>query len=60
VIKKRAPSTETSRDPYYWLSRTVEERFAALEALNREHHGDEAMDAPMRKDIVRVIRLDKK
>ena len=45
------------RDRKYWLSRPVEERIAQVEVLRREFYGSEAVEQPMRKDIVRVIRL---
>jgi len=45
-----------SRDRAYWMSRTPEERFAAVEALRREYYGADAVEQQMRKDIVRIVR----
>jgi hypothetical protein len=45
-----------SRDRVYWMSGTPEERFAAVEALRKEFYGADAVEQPMRKDIVRILQ----
>ena len=58
VITRRSRYADP-RGPEYWLTRPLEERFAAVEALRRKVYGD-LIDQPMRKDVVRITRFRKK
>ena len=54
VVKKTnlADSNNASSDLKYWLSRTVEERFSAVEILRRPAYGDS-------ERLQRVVRVTK-
>jgi len=55
VVKKTnlADSNNVSSDLEYWLSRTVEERFSAVEILRRQVYGD----SERLQRVVRVAKL---
>ena len=43
IVRKIKPGEESERDNLaYWMSRSADERIAAVEALRREHYGSSA------------------
>ena len=55
VVRITRMKDQAREDLHHWLSRSVQERIAAVEQLRLDHHGETTLDAEPR--LQRVCRL---
>lgn len=53
VNRRRLQDSSVRQDLAYWLSKTIEERYAAVDFLRRQYHGDSVR-------LQRVVRVVKR